>query len=75
MAKKRRKKPAAKAKKKSAVARKRRKTVKRKAGSRPAKRKGVIASIVGAAEAVADTLADAERLHHKLEPHVPPDPE
>jgi len=35
----------------------------------------VIGSIVGAAEAVMETLSDAERLHHKLEPHVPPDPE
>jgi hypothetical protein len=35
----------------------------------------VIAAIAGAAHAVVSTLTDAERLHHKMEPHVSPDPE
>ena len=42
---------------------------------RRVKRKGVIAAIAGAARAVVSTLTDAERLHHKMEPHVSPDPE
>ncbi|HEY1473742.1 MAG TPA: hypothetical protein VGF53_06625 [Pseudolabrys sp.] len=80
MAKKSRKKSAAKGKKKPAVvAKKKRKTAAKKKTARKAKpkpkRKGVIATIVGAASAVVDTLTDAERLHHKLEPHVSPDPE
>ena len=91
MAKKTRKKSAAKSKKgkksrkKASVgARKRRKsavkkTARKKAAPRKkrphAKPKGFVAKIVGAATAVVDTLTDAERLHHKLEPHVPRDPE
>lgn len=86
MAKKARKKSAAKGKRKpTVVAKKKRKTAAKKKATRKArpkskpksklKRKGVIASIVGAAGAVVDTLADAERLHHKLEPHVSLDPE
>ena len=80
MAKKARKKSAARGKKKSAaLAKKKRKTAAKKKTARKAKpeskRKGVIATIVGAAGAVVDTLADAESLHHKLEPHVPSEPE
>jgi hypothetical protein len=81
MAKKARKKSSPKRKKKKAApARRKRKAAikKRKAARRakPApKRKGIIGTIVGAASAVVDTLADAERTHRKLEPHVPPDPE
>ncbi len=83
MAKKTRKKSASKKKKKksAAPARKKRKTVVKKksraaARKKPAgKSKGVIGTIVGAATAVVDTLTDAERMHHKMEPHVPPDPE
>lgn len=82
MAKKARKKSAAKAKKKSkTVAKKKSKAVAkrkvaRKAKAKPkAKRKGVFAQITGAAKAVVDTLADAEQLHHKMEPHVSREPE
>ena len=83
MAKKTRKKSAAKTKKKSKGARKKRKTVVRKKSkaaarkkpARKAKRKGVIGTIVADIKAVVDTLADAERLHHKMEPHVSRDPE
>ena len=83
MAKKTRKKSAVKSRKKSTPARKKRKTVMRKKSkvaarkkaARKAKPKGVIGRIVGAAAAVVDTLGEAERLHHRLEPHVPPDQE
>ena len=83
MAKKTRKKSAAKTKKKSVPARKKRKTVvrkkskaaARKKAARKAKRKGVIRTIVADIKAVVDTLTDAERLHHKMEPHVSRDPE
>ena len=83
MAKKARKKSAVKAKKKKKSARpvskKRRPAPKKKAPvaarkKKPA-RKGVIATIAGAASAVVDTLTEAERLHHTMEPHVSPDPE
>ena len=83
MAKKARKKSAAKTKKKSKAARKKRKTVvrkkakaaARKKAARKAKRKGVIRTIVADIRAVVDTLTDAERLHHKMEPHVSREPE
>jgi hypothetical protein len=83
MAKKKRKKSAAKTKRKSTGARKKRRTVVRKKSkvvvrkkaARKAKPKGVVSRIVGAAAAVVDTLGEAERLHHKLEPRVPPDQE
>ena len=87
MAKKARKKSASKAKKKPATAKKMhkpaaKKTSKaaaRKKATKPKKakpqRKGVIAGIVGAAKAVVDTLTDAERLHHKMEPRVSREPE
>jgi hypothetical protein len=83
MAKKKRKKSAAKTKKKSTPARKKRKTVVRKKAkaavrkkpARKAKPRGVIGTIVADVKAVVDTLTEAERLHHKMEPHVPPDPE
>ena len=83
MAKKMRKKSAAKTKKKSTGARKKRKTVgrkksklaARKKAARKAKPRGVIRTIVADVKAVVDTLTDAERLHHKMEPHVPRDPE
>jgi hypothetical protein len=84
MAKKTRKKSAAKSKKKKSVgARKKRKTVVRKKPkvvarkkvARKAKRKGVIGTIVADVKAVVDTLADAERLHRRMEPHVSRDPE
>lgn len=78
MAKKTRKKSAAKSRKKSTPARKKRKTAvrkKSKGAARKAKRKGVIGTIVADVKAVVDTLADAERLHHKMEPHVSRDPE
>ncbi len=86
MAKKMRKKSAAKTKKKSTGARKRHKTVvqknsklaaRKKAArnktARKAKPRGVVGTIVADVKAIVDTLADAERLHHKLEPHVPSD--
>jgi hypothetical protein len=82
MARKARKKSVAKAKKKpAAVRRKKRKTVAKKQTKRVARRKaarkakpkGVVATVVGAATAVVDTLTEAERLRHKLEPHVPSD--
>ena len=88
MARKARKKSAAKAKKKAkkkstAVTKKKRRTVAkkkskvaaRKTAARKAKPKGVIATIVGDFEAVVDTLADAERLHRKLEPRGSPESE
>ena len=83
MAKKKRKKSAAKTKKKSTPARNKRKTVVRKKAkaavrkkpARKAKPRGVIGTIVADVKAVVDTLTEAERLHHKIEPHVPPDPE
>jgi hypothetical protein len=84
MARKARKKSTAKAKKKSAaVTRKKRKTVAKKKSRRAARRqaarktkpKGVIATVVGAAEAVVDTLTEAERLHRKLEPRPSLEPE
>jgi hypothetical protein len=87
MAKKARKKSASKTKKKAAIAKKKRKAAAkktskaaaRKKAARPAKakpqRKGVFAGIVGAAKAVVDTLTNAERLHHKMEPHVSREPE
>jgi len=83
MAKKKRKKFAAKTKKKSTPARNKRKTVVRKKAkaavrkkpARKAKPRGVIGTIVADVKAVVDTLTEAERLHHKIEPHVPPDPE
>jgi hypothetical protein len=87
MAKKARKKSANKTKKKPAIARKKRKAAAkktskaaaRKKAAKPTKakpqRKGVIAGIVGAAKAVVDALTDAERLHHKMEPHVSREPE
>ena len=87
MAKKARKKSASKTKKKSAVTKKKRKpTAKktsraaaRKKAAKPAKakpqRKGIIAEIAAAAKAVVDTLTNAERLHHKMEPHVSREPE
>ena len=76
MAKKARKKSAVKAKKKrAAVTRKKRKAAtkkqakaaRRKAAPK-AKPKGVIGEIAGGFAAVMDTLSEAERLHHKLEP-------
>lgn len=78
--KKAKKKPAAvKTKKRKAAAKKKSKTAARKKAARKAKPKakpiGVIASVVGGFEAVVDTLADAERLQQKLQPHVPSDPE
>jgi hypothetical protein len=87
MAKKARKKSASKTKKKSAIAKKKRKpaakrtfkAAARKKAAKPTKatpqRKGVIAGIAGAAKAVVDALTDAERLHHKMEPHVSREPE
>jgi len=83
MAKKARKTSKAKKRKKStAPARKTRKAVVRKkakvARKKPApkaKPKSVVGRIVGAAEAVVETLSEAEQLHHKMEPHVPPEPE
>ena len=87
MAKKARKKSASKTKKKSAVTKKKRKpaaektsrAAARKKAAKPAKakpqRKGIIAEITGAAKAVIDTLTNAERLHHKMEPHVSREPE
>jgi hypothetical protein len=83
MAKKTRKKSAAKSKKKSAGARKKRKTAvrkksraaTRKKAARRAKPRGVVRTIVADINAVVDTLSDAERLHHKMEPHVSSDPE
>lgn len=83
MAKKTRKKSAAKSKKKSAGARKKRKTVVRKKSkvatrkktARKAKPRGVIRTIVADLNTVVDTLSDAERLHHKMEPHVSREPE
>jgi hypothetical protein len=83
MAKKKRKKSAAKTKKKSTPARNKRKTVVRKKAkaavrkkpARKAKPRGVIGTIVADVKAVVDTLTEAELLHHKMEPHVPPDPE
>jgi hypothetical protein len=87
MAKKARKKSANKTKKKPAIAKKRRKgavkktskAAARKKAAKPAKakpqHKGVIAGIAGVAKAVVDTLTDAERLHHKMEPHVSREPE
>jgi hypothetical protein len=83
MAKKKRKKSAAKTKKKSTPARNKRKTVVRKKAkaavrkkpARKAKPRGVVGTIVADVKAVIDTLTEAERLHHKMEPHVPPDPE
>jgi hypothetical protein len=86
MARKARKKSAAKAKKTkkkpAAVARKKRKVVVKKKAKRVARKKaapkakpkGIIAEIVGAAGAVVDTLAEAESLHHKMEPRIQ-DPE
>jgi hypothetical protein len=83
MAKKKRKKSAAKTKKKSTPARNKHKTVVRKKAkaavrkkpARKAKPRGVVGTIVADVKAVIDTLTEAERLHHKMEPHVPPDPE
>ncbi len=85
MAKKARKKSASKTKKKPAIAKKKRKAAAkktskaaaRKKAAKPAKpqRKGIIAGIAGAAKAVIDTLTNAERLHHKMEPHVSREPE
>jgi hypothetical protein len=83
MAKKTRKKSAAKSKRKSAGARKKRRTVVRKKSkvvvrkkaARKAKPRGVIRTIVADINAVVDTLSDAERLHHKMEPHVSREPE
>jgi hypothetical protein len=83
MAKKTRKRSAAKSKKKSKDARKKRKTVVRKKSkvtarkkpARKAKPRGIIRTIVADIKAVVDTLTDAERLHHKMEPHVSRDPE
>jgi len=81
-----RKKRAAPARKKRKAAAKRRaKPAARKKAARKARakskpkavpeRKGVFAKIAGAAGAVLDTLTEAERLHQKLEPHVPREPE
>ena len=73
-----------KAKKKSAaVARKKRRTAAkkksrvaaRKKAAGQAKPKGVVVTIVHDFEAVVDTLADAERLHRKLEPPGSPESE
>ena len=83
MAKKTRKKSTAKTKKKSTPARKKRKTVvrkkpkvaARKKAASKAKPRGVIRTIVADIKAVVDTLSEAERLHHKMEPHVSRDPE
>jgi hypothetical protein len=87
MAKKARKKSASKTKKKPAIAKKKRKAAEkktskaaaRKKAAKPAKakpqHKGIIAGIAGAAKAVIDTLTNAERLHHKMEPHVSREPE
>ncbi len=82
MAKKARKKSAAKTKKskgarnkRKAVVRKKAKPAARKKAAHKAKRKGVIGTIVADVNAVVDTLAEAERLHHKMEPHVSRDPE
>ena len=77
MARKARKKSASRAKKKrAAVTKKKRKTAKnkqprppaRRKAARKAKPKGMIAEIAGGFGAVMDTLTEAERLHHKLEP-------
>ena len=78
--KKAKKKPAAvRTKKRKAVVKKKSKAATRKKAARKtepkAKPKGVIATVVGGFEAVVDTLADAERLQQKLQPHVPSDPE
>jgi hypothetical protein len=77
------KKRAAPARKKRKAAAKRRAKPARKKAARKAKvrskakakPKGVFAKIAGAAEAVLDTLTEAERLHHKMEPHVSREPE
>ena len=73
------KKPAIAKKKRKAAAKKTSKAAARKKAAKPTKakpqRKGVVAGIVGAAKAVVDTLTDAERLHHKMEPHVSREPE
>lgn len=88
MAKKARKKSKAKKRKKStAPARKARKAVVRRKAAKKTKKvarrkpapkakpKSVVGKIVGAAEAVVETLSEAEQLHHKMEPHISPDPE
>lgn len=89
MARKARKKSAAKAKKKrAAVTKTKRKSAATKQ-SKPARRKtapkaktkptpkpkGVLAEIAGGFAAVMDTLSEAERLRHKLEPRMAADPE
>ena len=88
MARKARKKSAAKAKKKpTAVSKKKRRTVAKKKSKAAARKKaarktnpkpkpkGVTATLVADFKAAVDTLTDAERLHHKLEPHVSREPE
>jgi hypothetical protein len=84
MARKARKKSVSRAKKKrTAVTKKKRKTVAkkklkvaaRKKAARKAKPKGVVAQVVGAAEEVAETLTEAERLRRKLEPRPSLEPE
>lgn len=74
---KKRKKSTAPARKtrKSAVRRRAAKKVARRKPARKAKPKTVVGRIVGAAEAVVETLSEAEQLHHKMEPRVSPDPQ
>jgi hypothetical protein len=90
MAKKARKKPASKAakkskgfKKKGAMSKKKRKAAakkkskpvaKKRLGSKPPP-KSFPGKVAGAFTALADTLTDAERLHHKLDPGVSREPE
>ncbi len=91
MAKKARKKKAVKAKKKSAtkkkvakkatkakrktIAKRKSKSAAKKQSASPPKPRGILAKIVAEFEAVIDTLADAERLHRKMEPKISREPE
>lgn len=80
----RRKRPVAKARRKTgrkAAAPKRAKTVAKKARKKAAPKpsamphESFLQRVEGVVEAVLDTLTDAERLHHKLEPDISRDPE
>ena len=64
------KRTASKAAKRKAVAKKRAKPARRKSAP-----KGLLAELSGGFEAVIDTLSEAERLRHKLEPRMAADPE
>lgn len=62
---------------KTAAPKKAKAAAKQQPAAKPAAqpRRSIVQRIEGAVSAVFDTLTDAERLHHKLDPGISPEPE